>query len=586
MTDGYNEKWNNNAEYPLPINTSKSLLEDTDIVCSRILGFFRAIIRDNLNARWAEQCNKVGLTSQNLKNLTDGYAVGDAICYPPATTLQQTDYRFPLLSVHRQGGEVIQISSTRLGVSSDFLVTWTLPPLNSPEQMNAIYPFLQAVVQVIAQATTNGSDPRYQNGELVWKDAGFAWASLNQVKYGQYLGNDGKTIYPSVAIHFTVFEKTSIASDNYEQLEDFDSNIDHVDPSSPNAPINDFIVEHVNPSMTVAGFSPSSVDAAGGQLLQITGTGFGEIASIELVTSDGSRLILSENFRARSERLILAVTASVPSAISGKVVVTDKQGQTAESSNDFFFTKFDPMTLGPAWYVAPGDYSAVTGVWTASIGPNLKAYGGAGSLPNPPAVNGCPNMLGDDPYHYLVDQVAADSTGASWTPFDSWSSADIATGRHWAVLCNPLDQTAYGNDPTAYYNNTIVISDYNIYVCIALRWDSTTNTYWAHFQDYEYNIADADLHHSASIDISSFVNAEGQGSLFLQARKTETGLMQIRCNESGWVSGDVGVNTDAAATGPALGETKYKGLIKAAASYRRALSDVEADQLWHWSQGE
>lgn len=325
------------ATFPLATGTGNTVLADADPVSFKILQYFRGILQANLGARWVQEAAAAGLTHANLQNIIDGYVVADAICYPPGSTLKQTDYKFPLLSVYRNRENYAQMSTHHIVTESDFSIVWTLPPLNSPAQRNRIYPFLSAVSKTILFYAFSGSDPKYNNGELVWQEAGFAFALVEKAEIGSFLGQDGQTEFPSIKINFKVFEKNQFVPDDYEALTGFDGYIDEVDGYNVNNPVTNFITFNTNPNFTVSSFSPSTGSIAGNTLVVIQGSGFEE-AGFSQQSQISIAGLAVQNWLVKSDTVMIAITSYADAPTAGPIVLTDKNGNTATSMQNFTYS--------------------------------------------------------------------------------------------------------------------------------------------------------------------------------------------------------------------------------------------------------
>lgn len=322
--------------FPLPTNTGNTILTDSDPVSTKILQFYRGILQGNLGDRWAQECIACGMINSNLQNLIDGYIVGDAICYPVPTTLKQTDYKFPLLSVYRNKETYRQMTTMKIVTESDFKITWTLPPLNSPAQLNHLYPFLAAVSKTILFYTFEGSDPKYNNGELVWKNAGFSFATIDNADIGSFLGQDGKTFFPSLKISLKVFEQNQFVPANYEAFTGFDGSIDELDGYNINNPYPNLVQFITNPGLTISSFNTTSGSINGGTQVIIQGTGF-QVAKLsqqqQIVIAGGA----VQSFLVVSDTTIIAVTGYVTAPSVGPITITDNQGNMISSVSDFSY---------------------------------------------------------------------------------------------------------------------------------------------------------------------------------------------------------------------------------------------------------
>jgi hypothetical protein len=337
MTIGQNQDfaWGSNV-FPPPTGTGNTLLADTDITNQKILDFFSGVLQLNLGSRWAQQCTSAGLVNSNLQNMIDGSIVGSTICHPLPSTLKQTDYHFPILSAYRQDEHYRQMTNNKVVIESNFIITFTLPPLNSPEQLNLIYPFLQAASKTILFYGTAGSDPKYNNGELVWAEAGFAFALMEGCQYGSFLGQAGKEVFPSVKINFKVFEENHFVPEDYIPLTGFDGYISELDGYNINNPITNFIEFQTNLTFNISELSQTSGSKAGGQMVIIEGTGFQEANLVRQnqITFAGQSV---QSFLVKSDTVIIAITGYTVSPISGPVIITDDNGNQAISSVNYSY---------------------------------------------------------------------------------------------------------------------------------------------------------------------------------------------------------------------------------------------------------
>lgn len=335
MTFDQNFSFDNNV-LPPKTGTGNTLLVDADIVNQKILQFYRALLQTNLGARWAQECMACGLVNSNLQSMLDGYIVGDAICYPAPSTLKQTDYKFPLLSVYRQSEEYGQMSTHHIVTKSRFITNWILPPLNDPNKLNHLYPFLSLVSKTLLYYTFQGSDPKVNNQELFWKEAGFAFATIEGAKFGSFLGQDGKTIFPSIEMTLEVYERNQAVLSDLETFDGVDGYVSLVDGYNINNPVSDFEDFIADVALSVSSFSPSSGPVSGNTLVYIYGNGFEEIqlSQQSQITIAGNAVLAWE---VKQDNVILAITGYSKTATSGPIVITDQFGNTATSSAHFTY---------------------------------------------------------------------------------------------------------------------------------------------------------------------------------------------------------------------------------------------------------
>lgn len=322
--------------YPPQVGTGNTILQDGDIVNTKILQFYRGVLQANLGARWTQEASACGMVNSNLQNLIDGYIVGDSICFPVPSTLKQTDYKFPLLSVYRENEVYRQMSTHHIVTESNFKITFTLPPLNSPAQQNHLYPFLSLVSKTLFFYTFEGNDPKYNNGELVWKEAGFAFALMDKAEFGSFLGNDGKTLFPSVQISFKVFERNQFVPSDFIPLIGFDGYVSNVDGYNINNPYPDIVDFIANPGLTITSFTPETAPLSGNTMVLIYGTGFEEanLSQQQQITMAGNAVL---RFLVQSDTVIIAVTGYAKTAATGPIVITDSYGNSATSIQNFVY---------------------------------------------------------------------------------------------------------------------------------------------------------------------------------------------------------------------------------------------------------
>jgi IPT/TIG domain len=328
--DGYQFTYNTSAVFPV---SSGATLESLDPVTYTILRFFENVLQLNLGQAFAADCASCGLTNQNINNFVDGYMVGMAISFPPKTILQTTDVKFPLFSVCRTNRKFTQHSTMKMFIESDYSVYYTLPPL-SPNQYNKLYKYFSAISDALIFRTWKGSDPNYNNGELVWKTAGIEYGLCHKDEIGVLEGIEGKTEFPTLKLSFSFFEEGTSSPDNYEPLTGFDIETDCYDGYNVTTPYLNIADAAVNPNLTISSINVSSGSIAGNTIVIITGAGFDNMVNNSTITEAAITFNNApvSKFIVKTNNIILAITGPGSAGV-GDVVVTDNLGNIATLQN-------------------------------------------------------------------------------------------------------------------------------------------------------------------------------------------------------------------------------------------------------------
>lgn len=315
-----------------------STLASLDPATQTILRYFSGILQINLGTDFATDAVACGFTNAHMNFVRDGYMVASAVSFPVAPTLQAQDYKFPLLSVYRLKRTFEQHSSMKVVIKSDYVINYILPPL-SVFQYNTLYKYLQAVSDTLVQRTWQGYDPAYNGGEQVWKTANIAYATLEGDEYGSFLGQDGKTEFPSIRLNMSVMEESQFVESNYNSMTNAFIEVDHYDGYNLSIPVSNIADGYANPNLSLTTISVSSGSVLGGTMVQITGSGFENViasgGSSYNVTLNGapvSRLIV------RSNTILLVVAGPGATTGTGNVVIKDSLGNIATLSGAWTYT--------------------------------------------------------------------------------------------------------------------------------------------------------------------------------------------------------------------------------------------------------
>lgn len=331
MSDGYLFGFNTTT---FPLSSTASL---TDPVTDTILRYFKNIIKINLGAAFANDAAACGLVNQRMNFVVDGNMVPQAIAYPPDTTLQTTNYKFPLLSAYRVSREFQQFTNMKLMIKSDYMVNFTLPPLSNT-QYNYLYKYLAYVADVLIQRTWQGYDPNYNNGEQVWKTAKIAYALLSKDEYGSFIAVEGKEEFPSIRFHMSVMEESQFIESNYPGLDNIYVRTNVFDGYNLSTPYDNIADGYVNPNLSIVGLNVSSGSVLGGTVVAISGDGFLNVTpsqsasySVTLNGAPVSKLLVKSN------QIILVVSGPGPATGTGDVVITDNKGNITTLTNGWTY---------------------------------------------------------------------------------------------------------------------------------------------------------------------------------------------------------------------------------------------------------
>lgn len=167
MADGYDYQSLRvgNLRTPLTITSGQTLLQDADPSLYNLIGFFEAVIRIHLGARFNQAVQAAGLPE------LDGYVVASTVPYDPAYYLTEAQFPFPILACYRLDSKVIERTRHYSQKISTWGFDYVLPPL-SAGQAEQLLPILAAVESVLLDRIDRGFDPSYNGGEHVFIDSG------------------------------------------------------------------------------------------------------------------------------------------------------------------------------------------------------------------------------------------------------------------------------------------------------------------------------------------------------------------------------------------------------------------------------
>jgi hypothetical protein len=200
------------AAYPLTPSTANSLLRDADPARFWALDYFKRVLELHLGDRWLAETAAAGLPAAQQA------IVAAAIPYDPLPSLRHDQLPFPLLSVFRTTGKTNDVTLNWEHTVSEWVVTYSLPPL-SPAQREQLEPALVAVANVIKNRVTQGFDPSYQNGAVVWDAAhgGIEEITVSSERFGNMPGS-GDLFFPTVMLTLAVTERQDSLTGAFDLL--------------------------------------------------------------------------------------------------------------------------------------------------------------------------------------------------------------------------------------------------------------------------------------------------------------------------------------------------------------------------------
>ncbi len=188
MTD-YAKFGHGGVTYPIAAATTNTFLKDADPAIYYTIDFFQSVLNTYLTARLTAELSR----SPAITALTA--AVASVVPLDPLPYLQEQNFKFPLLAVHRSKETFTRMSLSTMGDDSEWAVDYILPPLTGA-QMERLSPLLRAVGQVLSNRIENVSDPAYAGGANIWTLAGIAKVELTEASYGAFAGT-GNQVFPA-----------------------------------------------------------------------------------------------------------------------------------------------------------------------------------------------------------------------------------------------------------------------------------------------------------------------------------------------------------------------------------------------------
>ena len=237
----------------------------------------------------------------------------------------------------------------------------------------------------------------------------------------------------------------------------------------------------------------------------------------------------------------------------------------------------------PADYVDPGVtvYAVPRATWPDHSGITLPDHSGvaigygngrdlvcpySSVMGDPPAVGGLPSVSGTNYLNFRALQ--------NLVPLSEWAGGE---DHHYFVVAVPslIDDFGFPNEYQKIIGDTSSYTGLYVY-----RSGAGPYQYWARYIDYDTATR------YAEVEITSLVDSVGAGRIVLQGKKT-AGYTWVRAASDAWVQGAACGVTGASAMTRALQVGYIWGaydnvnpcLLRAGATWRRALSSIESDAV-------
>lgn len=202
-----------NVSFPLP-----AIADPAKIVCdpalTATLNYFKAVLDIHLLSYWTAIFNNIGMIDIKDKIVTE------SITYDPALYMQESQYKFPLLSLFRTTEEYIEKTVHWYAIKSEWHFNFIMPPVTAA-QMNTVAHIFKVIRSIILDRTEQGYDPNYLNGKEIFGDCGIAKIAITDGEFGHIINPKNDLNFPYLKLVFEVEEREQ-KNPGLDQLEGLD----------------------------------------------------------------------------------------------------------------------------------------------------------------------------------------------------------------------------------------------------------------------------------------------------------------------------------------------------------------------------
>ena len=244
--------------FPISADTGFSSIE----VCDPAALALKRLIANVIE--WA-----IGERYRALSVKPDAKSIAMAVTTNVEITSTDVQYKFPLLAVRQTGdaGAVTRAGRMGIDIPTNYMITYTLPPLSASE-VERFQPLLYAAKTAVTIALMTGIDPT--SDVNVFSESGIYRAQVAKFNYGTFGSAD--LIMPTLMMSVNVSERLVLGTIEYAGQEPFEGAIIQVDVDGAN------VVDTRSPVLAQVASPGSKVDPV---IVTIAGLG----ATIDVRTS-------------------------------------------------------------------------------------------------------------------------------------------------------------------------------------------------------------------------------------------------------------------------------------------------------------
>lgn len=223
MTTGFGSFAVGNTYFPLVPATGNSILFDTDASIYWLQKYFKAALQYYDGYRFAQECNAANIPS----SIMSSNMVAQSYNFDPFPYLEDTNTKFPLLSIYRTNGSFSELTISHQRSESFVRIVWSLPPLTA-SQMQRMYPFFTAVAKTISNRSECPRDPNFMDGYNWGAAAGFDSITVLDYEIVDKIRKDKSTDIPFTSIMMTLRlrERDNTAPDQFVNFNGADVDMD------------------------------------------------------------------------------------------------------------------------------------------------------------------------------------------------------------------------------------------------------------------------------------------------------------------------------------------------------------------------